>query len=78
MIGTGSTNADFAPVNPATGTPYFTIRSGGWGGSWVSGNIVRFNTDAAADSVWAIRTVTPSNQQIADDSIVIEFMGDAD
>ena len=78
VIGTGSTNADFAPVNPATGTPYFTIRSGGWGGSWVSGNIVRFNTDAAADSVWAIRTVTPSNQQIADDAIVIEFMGDAD
>lgn len=78
VIDTGSTNADFAPVNPATGTPYFTIRSGGWGGSWVSGNIVRFNTDAAADSVWAIRTVTPSNQQIADDSIVIEFMGDAD
>ena len=78
LVGVGSINSDFSPINPATGTPYFTIRSAGWGGSWVSGNIVRFNTDAAADSVWAIRTVTPSNQQIADDSVVVEFMGDAD
>ena len=78
VIGTGSINADFSPVNPMTGTPYFTIRSGGWGGGWVSSNVVRFNTDAAAAPVEIIRTVTPSNQQIADDSIVIEFMGDAD
>jgi len=26
--------SDIAPINPATGTPYFTIRAGGWSGGW--------------------------------------------
>jgi len=78
VIGTGSINADFSPLNPMTGTPYFTVRASGWGVGWVSGNVVRFNTDACAAPLEIIRTVTPSNQQVDDDVIVIEFMGDAD
>jgi len=78
LVGSGSINADFAPLNPATNTPYFTIRANGWGGGWLSSNVLRFDTDVAADAVWIIRTTTPSNQQIDDDSVVIEFMGDAD
>lgn len=78
VVGTGSINADFAPVNPMTGTPYFTILSGGFGGGWVSSNILRFNTDAAAAPVWAVRTVLPNSAQLTDDIITVEFRGDAD
>lgn len=78
VIGTGSINADFSPINPMTETPYFTVRAAGWGGGWVTSNIVRFNTDAAAAPVEIIRTVTPSNVPVDDDVIVIEFLGDAD
>lgn len=78
VVGTGSISADFSPINPFTGTPYFTVLAAGWGAGWVTSNVVRFNTDACAAPVWVVRTVTPSNQDLADDSIVIEFMGDAD
>jgi len=78
VIGTGSINSDFSPLNPMTSTPYFTIRAAGWGAGWVTSNIVRFNTDAAAAPVEIIRTVTPSNVPADDDVIVIEFLGDAD
>lgn len=78
VVATGSINSAFAPVNPMTGTPYFTIPQEGWGSGWVTSNILRFNTTAAAAPVWAIRTVLPSSDDIADDSITVEFRGDAD
>lgn len=78
IIGTGSINADYSPINPMTSEPYFTIRAAGWGGGWVTSNILRFNTDAAAAPLWAIRTVLPDSEPLADDVISVEFRGDAD
>ncbi len=78
IIGTGSINADYSPINPMTSEPYFTIRAAGWGSGWVTSNILRFNTDAAAAPLWAIRTVLPDSEPLADDVISVEFRGDAD
>lgn len=78
IIGTGSINADYSPINPMTNEPYFTIRAAGWGSGWVTSNILRFNTDAAAAPLWAIRTVLPDSEPLADDVISVEFRGDAD
>jgi hypothetical protein len=78
LIAVGSTAVDFSPINPMTDAPYFTIKSAGWGSGWVTNNILRFNTDAAAKPIWAIRTVLPSTAQIEKDFINIEFRGDAD
>ena len=78
IIGTGSINADYSPINPMTSEPYFTIRASGWGSGWVTSNILRFNTDAAAAPLWAIRTVLPDSEPLADDVISVEFRGDAD
>ena len=78
VVATGSVNADFSPVNPMTGTPYFTVPQEGWGSGWLTSNVLRFNTTAAAAPVWAIRTVLPDSGDIADDSITVEFRGDAD
>lgn len=47
-VGTGSTAADFSPVNPDTGQPYFTLAAAGWGGSWVSGDTLNFTTHPSA------------------------------
>lgn len=76
LVGTGSTAADFSPTNAQTGTPYFTIKTEGWGAGWQTGNTVRFDTDAAAAPLWLIRTVLPGQATVDDDQLNIELRGD--
>lgn len=77
LIATGSTSADFAPINPLTSEPYFVVRSSGWGAGWAVGNNLRFNSVSAAAPVWAIRTILPG-AALTGDSVDIQFRGDAD
>lgn len=50
-------NSTIAPINPATGWPYFTISNAAFGGGWSAGNVIRFNTYAANAPVWIIQSV---------------------
>lgn len=78
VIASGTTAADVAPVNPATGLPYFTLRASGFGSGWATGNQIRFNTVAAGSPVWIARTVLsgPATQQ--DDRIRLDVRWDKD
>ena len=78
QIGLGNVNADFAPINPVTGVPYFVIKKEGWGAGWVSGNVLRFNTIAATYPVWVIRTVKQSEPTVLSDQFQIMLRGDID
>lgn len=78
QIGTGSVNSDFAPINPVTGAPYFTVKKEGWGAGWASGNVLRFNTIAATFPVWVIRTVKQSEPTVLSDQFQIMLRGDID
>lgn len=78
QIGTGSVNIDFAPINPVTGLPYFTVKKEGWGAGWASGNVLRFNTVAANSPVWVIRTVKQSEPNVMSDQFQIMLRGDID
>lgn len=78
QIGTGSVNADFAPINPVTGLPYFTVKKEGWGAGWANGNVLRFNTIAANFPVWVIRTVKQSEPTVMSDQFQIMLRGDID
>lgn len=78
QIGTGTTNADYAPINPVTGVPYFTIKKEGWGAGWANGNVLRFNTVAANFPVWVIRTVKQSEPAVLSDQFQIMLRGDID
>jgi hypothetical protein len=60
LIGTGTTTSNYAPVNPATGAPYFTLSSAGWAPSILVGSVFRFNTEGASRPVWAVQCVSPS------------------
>jgi len=60
QIGTGLTTVTFAPINPATGAPLFTIPSTAFGAGILVGSVLRFNTVAAAAPVWELRSVAPS------------------
>ena len=78
QIGTGSVNADFSPINPVTGLPYFTVKKEGWGAGWANGNVLRFNTVAANFPVWVIRTVKQSEPTVMSDQFQIMLRGDID
>lgn len=51
-VGSGSTGSAFAPNNPESGTPYFTIPSAVWGGTWIADDTVTFTTSPAAMPIW--------------------------
>jgi hypothetical protein len=78
LIGTGNTSTDFAPVNPATGEPYFTIPALGWGGGWATGNVVRWNTVGAMMPVWVVRTVQQGPETEDLDKFTLLVRGDVD
>lgn len=78
QIGNGVISVDFAPTNPLTGLPYFTIDADGWGGGWASGNVLRFNVQGASYPLWFARCTLPGPQDEPSDSVKVELRGDAD
>lgn len=78
VIGTGTTGTTAAPINPATGKPYFSIPSAGWGSGWATGNVYRFNTAACGAGLWIVRTVLQGPPTLQDDKFTLAFRGDVD
>lgn len=74
QIATGSTAADFAPLNPITNQPYFTIDKDGWGSGWGIGNVLRFNTIGARKPFWMARCVSPGAANGAD-GVTVDLRG---
>lgn len=78
QIAEGDINTDCSPINPATLTPYFTIRALGWGGGWVAGNVLRFNTAGANYPIWLARTVLQGPVTAQNDGFQLQLRGDID
>lgn len=75
VVTTGSTATETAPVNPATGQPYFSIPAAGWGAGWAAGNVFRFNTDGANAPIWLIRSIAPSDPFVGQDKLTVALRG---
>ncbi len=58
----GDTLTDLAPINPATGKPYFTLPKQAFGADapWASQDIIRFNTWGTLLPVWVLCAVQPN------------------
>lgn len=78
VIDVGNINTVTAPLNPATGTPYFSVPIGGWGSGWSVGNVVRFNTVGAMFPAWIVRTVQQGATTVIDDEFTLLVRGDVD
>lgn len=79
QIGTGNINSKCAPMNPATGAPYFTLNSEGWGSGWAAGYTLRFNTKACNYPIWIARTVLQGAATVLDgDGFSFQIRGDID
>ena len=68
---------DVAPINPATGAPYFIMNRNGFGSGWVTNNVIRINTDSGDANMWVIRTVQSGALSELTDNVEIEIRGDA-
>lgn len=78
VIAIGNTGTACAPLNPATGQPYFTIPAAGWGLGWAAGNVLRFNTTGALFPVWVVRTIQQGPETVPNDSFTLLIRGDVD
>ena len=77
-ISSGTIATDTSPLNPATGSPYFTISAIGWGSGWSVGNVLRFNTVGALFPVWIVRTIQQGPESVINDKFTILVRGDVD
>lgn len=78
MIGTFTTGTETAPINTATGEPYFVVPEGGWGLGWSAGNVQFFATVAAMGNVWVAQTIKPGIEGDGDYSFTLLARGDVD
>jgi hypothetical protein len=77
LTSTGSTSADYAPLNPATGTPYFTIKAVAWGGTFQANDTVSFATHPAAIPIWYRRQVPAGTFSLANDFTSLAIHGES-
>lgn len=75
-IGVGSTATDCAPLNTATGTPYFELAAVGFGTGWSIGNVIRINTVGAHEPLWLARVVQQGDNTLDNDSFTVLVRGD--
>jgi hypothetical protein len=73
----GSVSADYAPLNPATGTPYFTIKAIAWAGTFQMNDTVIFATQPAAIPVWYRRQVPAGTFSLANDFTSLAIHGES-
>lgn len=78
FIAEGDVAHDFAPLNPAAGQPYFTLRAAGWGGGWPQGGVLRMNTVGALHPIGLARTVQQGDATLQYDKFTLMILGDRD
>ncbi|TXT38832.1 MAG: hypothetical protein FD135_2623 [Comamonadaceae bacterium] len=78
VLGLFSINEDCSPINPATGTPYFTIPALGWGQGWSVDNTLRKNTVGAMAPVQLVRTTQSGAATGTENSFTLLSRGDID
>ncbi|WP_295440940.1 hypothetical protein [uncultured Thiodictyon sp.] len=75
-VGTGALGATLAPLNPASGTPYFSLAPGAWGGTPGTGDTLTFSTIPAAVPLWSRRVVPAGAAAIAVDTLAVCLEGE--
>lgn len=75
-VGTGNTLTDFAPNNPATGTPYFTLPAAAFSGAWAAADTATFTTNPAAIPLWLKRVVPAGAAAISGNRFVVAVDGE--
>ncbi len=72
----GQTTAQYAPVNPKTGRPYFTIPSEAWSGTFEAGNSLTLVTLPSAKGFWLKEVVPAGCPHESDNRITLDWQID--
>lgn len=77
QIAVGDVNTDFAPINPVSGTPYFTLKKLGWGTGWATNNVLRIDFYGAVYQMNIIRTILQgeSENPLQSDKFALQIRG---
>jgi hypothetical protein len=79
LIGSGTVNADFAPLNAqADNAPYMVVRETGWSGGQVAGNTLFIHTAGAEMSFAVVRSTSPGSAAGTDYHALFEIRGGQD
>jgi hypothetical protein len=76
-LGIGTTNSSFAPSNPSTSGPRFTIPSTAWGGTFADGDDVEFELHPAAIPIWYRRVVPAGADSLANATVSVTVTGES-
>lgn len=76
-VTSGNINSDFKPTNPSTSSPYFTLKTAGWGGTYVAGDTVTFDTAPASVGLWLKRKVPAGTTTLANNAITLSLIGES-
>jgi hypothetical protein len=74
-VGSGDINTDFQPDNGSS--YYFNLDKDGWGGTWVLGDTITFNTVHAGKSVWVKETVPAGVASYSNNTLELEWRGES-
>jgi len=75
-VGTGNRSGDFAPLNPASGVPYFTLPAAAIGGTFAASDTINFTTSPAAVPLWVRRDVPGGASAIVGNSFSLCMEGE--
>lgn len=74
-VGSGTIGSNFAPVNPATSKPYFTLRAAGHGGTHVAGDTITCQTHPAAAAIFVRRDLPAAAASTASNRADLVLLG---
>lgn len=74
-LGAGSTAASFQPVNGSS--YYFLLNSAAWGGSWVAGDTIVFDTVHAGKAFWAKEVVAAGTASKSNNTTVLGWKAES-
>lgn len=76
ITGNGDVTANFVINNPNTVTPYFTIPSGFWTGTWATGDTLVFTTTSSSAGFWVFEDVPAGANTYSNNSISLRIYGE--
>ena len=74
-LGAGSTSASFKPANGSS--YYFLLNAAAWGGSWVAGNKIVFDTVHAGKAFWAKEVVAAGTASKSNNTTVLGWKAES-
>ena len=77
-MGTGARTSTFAPVNPSTASPYLSVPTSAWSGTFQSGDVVTIRTIPAVLPVMYMQQVPAGSLAFSGNSFTMVFAGETE